>query len=339
MKFSTVKQMIARAVGRIKQVFKSVKSAGLDSARKVSSRGPVRFLLKYFSSFSEMDVVGMAASTSYYMLFALFPLMIFLLYLIAVLSQTIDITLLVEQLTSILPTHVISVLAGLVGDLHNIAQRGTVWVSLLSLIFASAKGFGTMLGNLYSIYGRKKISSNFLLARIVGVISTLLMGVLMIVIMFVLIFGQTLVKWVRQLLDFQWLQGLWLIDYMSYVVTFLILSFVFGIALFISSGRVGQVRYAFVVGSLMSMSWIIISFFFSIVLSGSGRYEFLYGGLSGVMLLLLWVFVIMMVIFGGALIHATILREKSILPPLQVDSPETSPSAVSEQTDSSDNKD
>ncbi|MGI6545256.1 MAG: YihY/virulence factor BrkB family protein [Fastidiosipilaceae bacterium] len=334
-----MKQKIDQAVGKIKQVFNSAKSAGLASVRKVSRRGPMRFLFKYFASFSQMDVVGMAASTSYYMLFALFPLMIFLLYLIAVLSQSLDITVLVEQLASILPTHVISVLAGLVGDLDNIAQRGTVWVSLLSLILASAKGFGTMLGNLYSIYGRKKISSNFLLVRIVGVISTLLMGVLMIVIMFVLIFGQTLVKWIRQLLDFQWMQELWLIDYMSYLVTFLILSFVFGIALFISSGRAGQVRYALVVGSLMSMSWIIISFFFSIVLSVSGRYEFLYGGLSGVMLLLLWVFVIMMVIFGGALIHATILREKAILPPLQVESVEKSPSDVSERTDSSDDED
>ena len=94
---------------------------------------------------------------------------------------------------------------------------------------------------------------------------------------------------------------------------------VFGVALYISSGRIGRFRYALLVGCLMSLAWVLISLVFSNYLSKAERYHFLYGGLSSVMLLLFWVFVIMVVIFGGALIHATVLRAQGLLPEAPAD--------------------
>lgn len=303
-----MKRKSGRLSVRLRYLRKRVRNKAVALWKWLNSKELFSAIFDFVKNFIEMDVVSMAASTSYYMLFAFFPFMMYLLYILAVVSRQVDVSVILEQLTTILPSQLISLTTGVVRETGQSPLPAYPWLSLIILVLASAKGFGTMLGNLYSVYGRKRISSNFLLKRFTGLILTLSIGVIMLIIMFVLIIGQTFVKWLQHILDVKFFVELWQINLITYLISLIILSFMFGVMLHVSSGRKGRFRHAVFIGALMAATWIVVSIFFSNFLSGSERYRFLYGGLSGVMLLLLWIFTIITVIFTGALVHATFLK-------------------------------
>lgn len=273
--------------------------------------------LSVYRRFQELGVMEMSASTSYYMLFALFPFLVFILLIAAAVSGAFESAAAVRlpaDLQQLLPPDVWAGVHTLLQRIRSTNYTALLFWGLLSLILACSKGFGRVVGNLNLIYGSRRIKSNFFLFRLLGVGVTLILGLMAVLVMLVLTVGQFLIQWLASVLGWQILghAETWVV--LSYLFSLAVLTAVFTAMLHIMSGRAGALRMSLLCSSLMGLIWIILSVLFSRVMTGSSRYTILYGSFAGLMLTLLWIFISMLVIYTGALVHAVWIRRAGLQP-------------------------
>lgn len=298
---------------RIDRYKKKVKQSVWSLKRLVKYRS-VRIILDLFQQFSKVDIFSMSASTSYYMLFALFPFVIFLTIIGAPIAAEYDFTSVnMDSVQAILPAGLNDVLDTIKDQVQHMSQTRVISLSIIVLLVACSKGFSTVIENLDIIYGRRRIKSNLLLSRLTGLLTTLLLGFLILTLLFVLTVGQLLLGWINVLLPPSIQFDSMFFSLFSNLISMVILALLFGGMLHVMSGRRGRLRIAMTSGLLMSLAWVLISVFFSRVMVFSERYTFLYGSFAGFMLFLLWIFLSMIIIYSGALVHSTYLRRKHVI--------------------------
>lgn len=259
----------------------------------------------------------MSASTSYYMLFALFPFLVFILLIAAAVSGTLEQAVSLpfsSDLQQMLPPDVFEWGYLLLQRIRSTNYTALLFLGLVSLVLACSKGFGRVVGNLNMIYGSRRIKSNFFLSRLLGIGVTLILGLMTVLMMLVLTLGQFVIQWLFSVLELKILgyASTWMI--LSYLFSLGVLTVVFTAMLHIMSGRAGPIRMALLCGSLMGVIWIVLSAVFSRIMAGSSRYTILYGSFASLMLALLWIFVSVLVIYSGALVHAVWIQTAGLQP-------------------------
>jgi membrane protein len=276
-----------------------------DKWEELQEYSAVQFALKTFKRFKRLEVMEMAASTSYYMLFAIFPfLIIMLMVLVSILAEPLQTGALdISGLASILPSNFNEIIRSIVRNIQMIPISRVLSIGIVSFILASSKGFGVVVTNIDRIYGRKRSHSNMLLSRLFGLILMIALGLMILGIMFLLMVIQFAYRWIQTWLEIP----LDFIDSWGNILSFLILALMFGLLLYFMSGRTGKKRYAFFCGAGMGIAINIVSIFFSVSMSGSQKYTVFYGSFAGLMLTLLWIFVSAIIIYTGTSIHAMIL--------------------------------
>ncbi len=297
----------------MKNWMKLAKVFGIRCFNRLNQWAWFRAFMQFCRAFSRYRVMEMAASTSYYMLFAIFPFIIFSVLLIAVFSGVLETNIEAMQgIQGLFPRSLISVADGLIHQIRTINFAGVLSFGLISLILACSKGFAVIVGNLDLLYGRRRIKSNLFISRLLGVGATLVLGFLMVVALVLLSLVQVVIKWLDTFFNWPIFNYKTLFNIGGYCLTGCFVGLFFGALLFIFSGRRGRLRQGFYCGWLMGLTWVIVSFFFSNFLYQSQRYNVLYGGFASLMLLLLWIFVSMLLIYTGALIHALWVKPQSI---------------------------
>ena len=149
-----------RAAVYLRRAVRLSKQTILLKWQRITRYRPVQAVLNYFSAFAKADIIGMAAGTAYYMLFALFPLMILLLYILAVFSTRVDISVFIEHLATMLPNNLITLTAAVTGELKIFLRQEVALFSFLVLIFTASKD-SVFAGNLYEIMENALIPISF----------------------------------------------------------------------------------------------------------------------------------------------------------------------------------
>lgn len=286
-----------------------------DWAKGLSRYPKVSAGMQVYRQFQALGVMEMSASTSYYMLFALFPFLVFILLIAAAVSGALEHTAPLpfsSDLQQMLPPDVFEWGYILLQRIRSTNYTALLLLGLVSLVLACSKGFGRIVGNLNLIYGSRRIKSNFFLSRLLGIGVTLILGLMTVLVMLVLTVGQFVIQWLLSALDLKILghASTWMI--LSYLFSLGVLTVVFTAMLHIMSGRAGPVRMSLLCGSLMGGIWIALSAVFSRMMAGSSRYTILYGSFASLMLTLFWIFVSMLVIYTGALVHAVWIQTNGL---------------------------
>lgn len=264
------------------------------------------FLLDFMKRFKEIAVVDRAASTSYYMLFAIFP---FLIFIFIIGGQVVNVLapdlLESSEIQAVIPDGLRQLIAYIRPLVGNFNYGRFVFVGIISLVVACSKGFAQIIGNLYLTYGRERIKSNYFLSRLFGILISLIVGLVLIVLLLILSFSQVVLQWVINNLRIPFLQNSTWVNWTASLISLAVLTVFFGFALYSLAGRQGRLKHAFACGGIISIGWSLATAVLSTTLVRSQRYTLLYGSLAGIMLILLWIFVSMIVLYSGTLLHAT----------------------------------
>jgi len=265
-----------------------------------------RFVRRLFASIRDDDVPGIAAEASYYVLFALFPFLLFVAAVARFLGPAPEISLvhLFSVLHRFLPTSTAAILTSFLEGPLRASPPYLLSAGILGILWAGSQGFAAILKALNRVYcareRRNWIKRRGLALAMMGVAAVALLAVL-----FTMDPGGLLSVWssLPPVLTQVWAWARW-------PVLFAILTLVLG-WFYTNVPCVERTRRWITPGGLVaSFVWLLTSAGLAAYIdTRSKAYARLYGAVGDVIILLLWIYVGVFVMLVGAEINTALDRK------------------------------
>jgi membrane protein len=206
------------------------------------------------------------------------------------------------------PDFLYSFLDNYIEEIINDGRMSLTIVSALVLLWSASKGVFAIIGGLNSVYEIKE-NRNYFLIRLLAMLYTFLLIIIVIGVLLIMVFGHTLNNLLTSL--FPNLKGLvYIISSLRFILGFLVLVLFFTLLYKSLPNRkmklLDQLPGAVIAGA----GWVSFSFLFSFFIDNFSNYANIYGSLTAIIVLLLWLYICMYIMFIGAEINC-ILSSKS----------------------------
>ena len=229
-----------------------------------------------------------SAALTYYLLFALFPLLIFLSNLVGIMS--VDISGFLYEIRAFIPQEAIEIIEQYFTYVSRDSSPRLLWFSLIFSIYFPYRAASSLLGSVRRAYGEHR-PTQFLRYQF-----KLLLYTLSLILMVVLSIGLSVV-------------GGRVLNYVSSLrfviiggIVFFLIAMMYGLAQ--ESHRMNRIWPGAVFSLVM---WLVLSFLFSYYVENIARYSVIYGTLGAVIVLLLWLYLASVMLIMGAEFNSVLM--------------------------------
>jgi membrane protein len=251
---------------------------------------------KTWREFNRDRGFGKAAELAYYSLLALFPMLIFLLSLVAFLPGAQEMIL--SWLAKGLPSEVMRIIDNWVKDVVRNRSGSLLSFALLGSLWAASNGTAALIDALNTAYDVEE-GRPYWKKRLVALALTIALGFLVVGGAALVTFGGGLVTWLSSLLilgtaiTFVW-------QLFNKAIGFVLLILGMGV-LYNFAPNLRQKWRWITPGSVFALtSFIVASYLFSLYLKYAPSNSATYGSLGAVVVLMLWLYLTgLVMIFGG----------------------------------------
>ena len=264
--------------------------------------GATLLIRRYFDHHVARD----SAALTYYLLFALFPLLIFLNNLVGLLS--FDVEGLLLELSAVIPRDVVDLLRQYLGYVSRVSSRTLLWFSLVFTIYFPYRAVNALFLSVRKAYDAGA-PAQFLRQQLRVLLYTVLFIVAIPLSVLASTIGRRALDFVA---DYIYLSdrviGLW--NWLRFVilgaVLFAMITLLYVLALDAHSVRRGILPG--VVASLVA--WVALSMLFSLYVEHAANYSVIYGSIGTIIVLLLWLYLSATMLIMGAEFNSVLLDTK-----------------------------
>lgn len=258
------------------------------------------FFQELAKRYNDDQVSAMATKLTFYIVLSSFPLTIVILEIIRITKVTN--TSLFLDLTEFVPDAVMNFVQFIFTDV-NVNNSGTILpVAILIALWSSSRGVNALIQSLNRAY-RVKEKRNFIIIRIMAFVYTIAFLVILILTGALIIFGNRIYQFVISFIAEPIYLEL-LVDVMRYVFSIL-LSIIFFNGLYNVVPIKGNKFMSALPGTIVAtVGWIGISALFSVYVNLSTSLSYMYGSLTDIIIVLLWLYICSIVIIIGGEINA-----------------------------------
>ncbi len=248
---------------------------------------------------SDDSLTAYAAQTTFFVLLSFFP---FIMLLIMIASRfSFARTNVVYYLLDIAPTQLKTYILYIVDEImYSNSNSFTIITAVVSL-WSAGKGIQALTYGLDKIYDveRKK---NFFIVRLFSALYTLVFILLCFLIMILHIFGKQIAVKIIELRP-SFANATILILSLKSAFTF-ILIFIFLLLMYYQlPGRKGKVRLEIMGASLAALGWMLMTKLFSFYIQHISSVSKMYGSLTSIILVIIWLYIGMQIVLYGAEIN------------------------------------
>lgn len=265
-----------------------------------------------FSNFFEHEVGKNAAALAYYLMFALFPLLIFLSNLLGLLN--LNVTAITQYLQQILPNDIVNLIENYLIYVSHTSSHTLLWFALVFSILFPMRAVGGLMDDVRVAYQLPKPKK-----KIAYTVRQLAYTILLIVVIGLTLFlstmGQHVLIFLINLLPENTLQisdyllSMW--QYFRFVPVGLLMFVALG-ALYAASMDKRQSIKSILPGiTLALIVWLLVSVIFSIYVENFATYTIIYGTLGAVIVLLMWLYMTAVILILGAEWNAALQQVRS----------------------------
>ena len=272
--------------------------------------------IENFMDESTEDHVGAyAAQAAFFLLLSLIPLLLLLLTLIQYTPVTkADVMVAVVR---VFPKSFDSMIISIVNQVYN-QSRAIIPLTALVAFWSAGRGVLAMTTGLNSVYDNKE-TRNYIFLRIRAALYTLLFIVLIVTSLILLVFGNSLSLFVNAHIPVLTKVMEKLIGIRTTFVFLFFRGFSMLMYRFLPNHKGGKKVYLvkqFPGAILTAIAWLVLSYFFSVYVDIFQGFANMYGSLTTIVLIMLWLYSCMYVmLLGGELNtmfeHRIVLKEKS----------------------------
>ena len=252
------------------------------------------------------DVARDSAALTYYLLFAIFPLLIFVSTLLGVLE--LDIASITAVLAPILPSDVVDIIRTYLEYVAANQSRQLLWFSLVFSIWFPMRSTGCLMHSLRKAFGRSA-PENILLGQLRTLLFTIWMIFVIGLTLALVVVGRRALYFLSGFLPLsETYISVW--GYLRFIILGLVMAISLGILYQLALGQRRPLREVLPgVGSSLA-AWLLLSMAFSYYVENMARYAQLYGSIATIVVVLLWLYMSGQVLILGAELSASLIHRK-----------------------------
>ena len=252
------------------------------------------------------DVARDSAALTYYLLFAIFPLLIFVSTLLGVLE--LDIASITAVLAPILPSDVVDIIRTYLEYVAANQSRQLLWFRLVFSIWFPMRSTGCLMHSLRKAFGRSA-PENILLGQLRTLLFTIWMIFVIGLTLALVVVGRRALYFLSGFLPLsETFISVW--GYLRFIILGLVMAISLGILYQLALGQRRPLREVLPgVGSSLA-AWLLLSMAFSYYVENMARYAQLYGSIATIVVVLLWLYMSGQVLILGAELSASLIHRK-----------------------------
>ncbi len=264
------------------------------------------------TNYFEHDVGKNAAALSYYLLFALFPLLIFVSNLLGLLD--LNVTAITQTLQRFLPKDIVSLAETYLDYVSNTSSHVLMWFSLVFSIWFPMRAAKGLMNDVRLAYHLDKPQCP-IAYTIRQLIYTIVLLFVIGLTLFLSTMGQNILSYIinrlpeSTLRTSKYLLGIW--QYLRFLPVGLLMFVAVGTLYAASLDKRQPVKAMFPGIFVALASWMIVSIGFSFYVENFANYSVIYGTLGAVIVLLIWLYMTAVILILGAELNAALLTVRS----------------------------
>ena len=266
----------------------------------------VSFIIGLIKKIFKDDIIGNGAQLAYFLMLAFIPFLIFLITLIGKSRMSSDDLLMF--LSTIMPKTSFELIKTTIGTIIDTQRSDVMWGSIILAIWVSSSGFGAVIKGLNMSYDVQETRS-YILRKFLSIVYTLLLAWTIAMTLLLFVFGGVIEKFIILKLHHQFLIKIfWYAGRYSIIliVMFIIFLFLYNVT---PCKRLGWKEV--MPGAIFTtIGWIVTSLIFTFYVNNFNNYARIYGGLSAVFAIMIWLFISSLTLLVGGELNAYIIEYK-----------------------------
>lgn len=267
---------------------------------------PKGFFKGFLNGIKEADVSSSGAQLAYFFLLSLFPLLLFILTLLPFLNLPQEQVF--TMLENILPEQIYTLIESTIREVLASRNGGLLSVGIIATLWSASNGVNAIVKSLNRSYGIEE-TRPFIIARGMSLIFTVLLIVLVIVALILPVFGRAIGDFLANTIGFDH-AFLIVFNYIRVLLPSILIIVVLILLYWVVPNRPINLRNAIPGALFASIGWGLISYGFSFYISNFANYSKTYGSIGGIIILMLWLYIIGIVLVLGGLLNAAMQRRK-----------------------------
>ena len=265
-------------------------------------RGTALFVRRYFDHRVARD----SAALTYYLLFAMFPLLIFLSNLVGFFA--VDIEGFLCQVGTIIPAEVLDLLIPYLRYVSRVSSRTLMTFSLIFSIWFPMRSTGCLMHSLRKAFGRSA-PENMLLTQLRNLLFTVWMILVIGLTLVLVVVGRRALHFLSRIVPLsETFISVW--GYLRFIILGLVMAISLGILYQLALGQRRPLREVLPgVGSSLA-AWLLLSMAFSYYVENVAQYARLYGSIATVIVVLLWLYMSGQILILGAELSSALTHRK-----------------------------
>jgi len=269
----------------------------------------IRFLydiVQYFiRKFDEHAVGAFSAQASFFTIISFFPFVMLLMALLKQLPFSTDELFVFSQ--TFFPKSFSDFFQATVTEIPTLSSGAIISISAVTALWSASRGVYSIVSGLNSVYDVQETRS-YIKTRLLALFYTFSFLIILVALLLVLVFGNGIYDWLIE--TFPRLERLaFVVISMRFVVSLAVLSIFFTLLYKFLPARKTKLLYEFPGATLAAIGWIGFSFLYSLYVDRAAS-NTIYGSLTTVVFLMLWLYACMYIVFFGAEVNALLFNNK-----------------------------
>lgn len=256
----------------------------------------------------EDRATGLAAEQSYYYTLSLFPLMILILSIIPYLSLSPE--QVISTMEELMPRETVALFEDNILDIIENKNGGFLTFGILATIWSASNGMNAFMHSMNVAFDVKETRS-FIISRLISILLTFGLIIAFIVVLVLPVFGEVIINVIQNISPLSGNTEL-LFNVLRWVIAVSIMTIILSALYYIAPDKHYPFKEVIPGAIVATLLWLIISIGFSFYVSNFANYSSTYGGLGGVIVLMLWLYFSGFTFVIGGEINALLHKNKAI---------------------------
>lgn len=262
---------------------------------KINSISFFKHLISFFKSVGEDNISSYASEAALFTIISFFPFL--MLFFIIVSFTPLTPGFILRLINDSFPHDIKNIFETVIQQINNTSHTVIIFTAITAL-WTSSRGFMAIVKGLNKVY-KTNNSKNGIIMRLYSLLYTIGFALLLTLTLVLLVFGNSLYKWLISIAP--WITDLALLIMGMRASVILVFLFLYFLIMFVvMPNRKSNIFYEFPGAFLASLGWILFSYGFSFYIDHMANFSVMYGSLTAIVLLLLWVYFCMYILFIAA---------------------------------------
>lgn len=270
-------------------------------------RAILKKVIEFTDEVAKHHISAYAAQSAFFTMLSLFPMIMLLMTLVRITPVTqADI---IKMAYEVFPKTISGTIVSIIGEVYS--QTGTsISISILVTMWSAGKGVMAISNGLNTIKGITE-TRNYVYVRVRAAVYTVILVVSIILSLVLLGFGNSISLMVQEYVPML----VYVTEFLIEIRTILMICLIIVVATLLYQylpNRRGKIKYQLAGAIFTAFGWTFVSFLFSIYMDIFKGFSNMYGSLTTIVLIMLWLFFCMYILLIGGEINVLIMQHLDI---------------------------